>query len=77
MIILGLLGFAFHVLWIVVIILMAALWGHMASKFRGSRSSRGAASDVVSAVGDGMRGLADSASSAFSDVGRHNDAAEE
>lgn len=73
MIILGLVGFAVHFLWIVVIILLAVLWGHMASKFRGARSSRDAASDVVDAVGDQMRGLADSASSALSDVGRHHD----
>jgi hypothetical protein len=76
-IILGLVGFAVHFLWIAVIVLLAVLWGHMASKFRGSRTNRDAASDVVSAVGDQMRGLADSASSALSDVGRHSDSAED
>lgn len=76
MIILGLVGFAVHFLWIAVILLMAVLWAHMASKFRGSRSNRDAASDVVNAVSDEMRGLADSASSALSDVGRHNDNAQ-
>lgn len=72
MIVLGLIGLAVHVLWIAVIILMAVLWGHWASKLRGSRTSRDAAADVVSAVGDEMRGLADSASNALSDVGLHD-----
>lgn len=71
MIVLGLIGLAVHVLWIAVIILMTVLWGYLASELRGSRSNRAAASDVVAAVGDGVRGLADSASSVLSDVGLH------
>lgn len=74
MIVLGLVGFAVNTLWVVVIVLMAAQWVHMATKFRGSRSSRSAASDMASAVGDEFRDFADGASAVFSNSTGRNGA---
>lgn len=45
----GLLGFALHILWIPAIVLMALLWGYMASELGSSRRG-GVVSDVVTAV---------------------------
>jgi hypothetical protein len=47
-IVLGLVGFAFHPLWIATVVVMAVLWGYMASEIR-SRGG-GVVSDVVGTV---------------------------
>jgi hypothetical protein len=49
-IIFGLIGLAAHVLWIVSIVLMALLWGFIASELGSSRREGGVISDVVTAV---------------------------
>jgi hypothetical protein len=80
-IIFGLVGFAVHVLWIGAVIVMALLWGYIASGLRSSRHGGGVISDVVTTIGDEARDLkkevsggareadADSAGGAASDSG--------
>jgi hypothetical protein len=50
---LGGIGFAFHLFWVGAIIVMAVLFGSMLTEQRGSR--RGVALDVVAAVVDEVR----------------------
>jgi hypothetical protein len=49
-IILGLVGFAVHVLWIGAVVLMALLWGYIASGLESSRRRGGVISDVATTV---------------------------
>jgi hypothetical protein len=56
-IIFGLVGFAVHVLWIGAVIVMALLWGYIASGLRSSRHGGGVISDVPTTIGDEARDL--------------------
>jgi hypothetical protein len=50
-------GFPFHVLWIAAIVLMALLWGYMASEIGSARRHGGVVSDVVTTIADEARDL--------------------
>jgi hypothetical protein len=49
-IVVALVGFAFHPLWIVAVVLMVLLWGFMASALRSGRGSGSVLTEVVTAV---------------------------
>lgn len=58
--ILGAIGFLFSIFWIVALVVMAVLWGTLVADRR--RNHGGVVSDVVAAVVDEARGIAESAS---------------
>jgi hypothetical protein len=58
-IIFGVFGLALHGLWIGAIILMALLWGYLASTIRSRRDTGGVVSNVVSTVLEEVRDIAD------------------
>jgi hypothetical protein len=77
MIILALIGFAVHALWILIVIVMAGLLVRTIAKFRGPRSGRADGSDFITAFGDEMRDLVDGAASALTNLAHHDDEDEE
>jgi hypothetical protein len=60
-IVVALVGFAFHPLWIVAVVLMVLLWGFMASALRSGRGSGSVLTEVVSAAVAEARGVTDAA----------------
>ncbi|HVT41764.1 MAG TPA: hypothetical protein VHD39_02185 [Acidimicrobiales bacterium] len=60
-IVFGVLGFAEHLLWLASLVLMGILWGTLAAARQGGLGA-GVVADVVSAVVDEARDVADSAS---------------
>jgi hypothetical protein len=68
--VLGALGFVVHVFWIGALVVMAAMLGSMVAQRQGnSRSGGGVISEVVAAVVDEVREIADSASGSPADDG--------
>jgi hypothetical protein len=61
-IVVALVGFAFHPLWIVAVVLMALLWGFMASALRSGRGSGSVLTEVVTAVVAEAKDVSDAAS---------------
>jgi hypothetical protein len=51
-------GFAFHVLWLVSIVLMVLLWAYLAADIGGSRRGGGMISDVVTSIADQFENVA-------------------
>jgi hypothetical protein len=58
----ALVGFAFHPLWIVAVVLMVLLWGFMASALRSGRGSGSVLTEVVTAVVAEAKGVTEAAS---------------
>jgi hypothetical protein len=56
-IVFALVGFALHIFWIASVVLLAVLWGIMASEMGSANRSSGMLSDVVTTVVDEARGL--------------------
>jgi hypothetical protein len=61
-IVVALVGFAFHPLWIVAVVLMVLLWGFMASALRSGQGSGSVLTEVVSAAVVEARGVTGAAS---------------
>jgi hypothetical protein len=58
----SLVGFAWHPLWIVAVVLMVLLWGFMASELRSGRGNGSVLTEVVTAVATEAKDLTDAAS---------------
>ena len=63
-IIVGIAGFAFHLLWVGALVLLGVLWGSLAAeRQRRSRNGKGVIAEVVDVVVEQAKDLADSAQS--------------
>ncbi len=77
MIILGLIGFAVHAVWIVIVIAMAGMLVRAITRVRGPRNDHDGGADFITAFGDEIRDLVDGAASALSHLAHHGEDGDE